>query len=531
MKNQDIKGTQKEFSMRVIIIVVLSITVVIWSLLYFIDKPNPKLVEDVPIQIALQGQAAEPVWMGAELADVTNAMVTRLELHTNSGVYVNSVIPESPAQTAGLLKGDVIVSADKIKVKTTTELATALKDKKAGDRIKLRIFRDNNSQNINIVFKSKIDPATGVQKIKTKITTQTVAQGTPKPWLGVNVQSIDTVIKRQFNLPSSNGVVIADVIPGSPAASNGLVRGDVLISVDGTPINDSQTMTAVIENKNPGDSLQLEILRGNTTKIFSVALIDMPPSIRNAPPAALPPAEVEVEADWLGLTLVPMDPAEAQELGLANANGGMVVDTVALGPGLDAGFLVGDIIVSINGLSTNTVREFTDATENARGAVVDIIRNGRHRYITVDSPSFQAQGNQLSNNAPTVAQVALNIPVNQGMRYVAVSAMGQEATSMIGSRFSRSPYFVVVDLQTNSIAAYPNSNAGATGILSAKWLIQNKVDAVITGKIGPRAFDAFKNSGISVYAGVFGPVSDAVRAFRDGKLTPSITVTGTQIGG
>ena len=86
--------------------------------------------------------------------------------------------------------------------------------------------------------------------------------------------------------------------------------------------------------------------------------------------------------------------AEAKELGLQGNVRGMVVDGIVAGAGVDAGFRIGDVIIAINGKQTTTTKEFQEATENAPGAVVDVIRYGHHIYISVPPPAVvPANGN------------------------------------------------------------------------------------------------------------------------------------------
>lgn len=525
--NNEGKKLNKELNVRVIVLVTLSIIVFIWTMLYFFDKPNPKLNEDVPIQIGLNQPQTGVLWIGADLEDLTPAIVSKYELHTDTGLFVRKVLPGSPAEKAGLMDGDVIVSIDKIKIKNSSDLDQVLSGQKAGSRLKFRILRDNRSKSYNIVLEQKTTQ--DATKLKTK--TKTVVEQTNDAWIGVDVQSVDSVIIRQLKLPDSSGVLVSYVVPGSPAAENGLMRGDVILKVNKAKVTDPLAFQEILSAKKPGDTVKLEIFRAGFNQEIILTTANMPATANNRPGATIPPAEVEVEAAWLAMTVVPLDPVEAKELGLPSGSKGMVVDAVSAGPGFDAGFLIGDIIVSINGMPTTTLKEFKDATEAATGAMVDVIRSGRHRYVTVASPGFDKQGNPLANNLP-LTQAALNSPINtKGLKVVAVPAMGQDASSRISPSFSKSPYIVFVDLDTNAVNAVVNVDNGATGILTARSLVQQKADTVITGRIGPRAFDSLNGAKVTVYAGTFGSVSDAIQALREGKLTPSVTVRGSATAG
>jgi S1-C subfamily serine protease len=113
------------------------------------------------------------------------------------------------------------------------------------------------------------------------------------PWLGVELDTIDpTVTKGVAGLPSS-GVIVAAVVPRSPAAEAGLkgatrevtvngvgvpLGGDVIVSVDGKRISTSQQLGAIVAAHEPGDRLQLGVVRNGRRRTVTVTLGDVPSS-------------------------------------------------------------------------------------------------------------------------------------------------------------------------------------------------------------------------------------------------------------
>ncbi len=522
MSNND-KSAFKNLDVRAISIVLLAFVVVIGSLLVFVDKPNAPRGEEAPIQIAMnEPVGGSQVWLGADVEDITPDMVARLELHAPVGVYVQKVMRDSPAEMAGLKRDDVITSVDGSKITSVADLAALIAAKKEGDRIKIRVMRNDAKQSLNVKLSLKVSP----DKLKQKMTAKVVAANMDADaWIGIDVQSLDAVMIKQLKLPDSRGVIVSHVFPGGPAAQSGLVRGDIIRSVDKTPVNDRIGLSEALLNKKPGDTLKLDVLRNGFAQDVILTASTMPVAAAGEPPV-LPGADVEVEASWLGLTVVPLDPLEAKELGLPSGTKGIAVDGISIGPAFDAGFQAGDVIVAVNGMPTTTLRQFSEATEGARGAMVDVWRAGRHRFVTIAAPGLDRQGNQLPNSA-AASQIAQLLPVDEGMRYIAVAAMGQGSSAQVSPIFSKSPYYNVVDLKKNTIVAISNTKADATGIVAAKWLLKNHIDAVIVGRVGPRAFDALTGAKVAVYAGTFGPMADVVQAFREGKLKPSVAVLGS----
>ncbi len=104
---------------------------------------------------------------------------------------------------------------------------------------------------------------------------------------------------------------------------------------------------------------------------------------------------------------------------------------------------------------------------------------------------------------------------------VAVSATSDGLDAQIDPRFGRCQYFVIVNTETMSLEALANTAAGAiggAGIQAAQTLTNKGVQAVLTGSVGPNAFQALSAAGIKIVTGVFGTVREAVEKFKGGQL-------------
>ncbi len=104
---------------------------------------------------------------------------------------------------------------------------------------------------------------------------------------------------------------------------------------------------------------------------------------------------------------------------------------------------------------------------------------------------------------------------------VCVTAMGQGLDAPVDPRFGRAGAFVVVDTETMTAETIENSSAEAShgaGVNAGMTLARSGAKALLTGHVGPKAYDVLKAAGIDVYTGASGTVQDAVAAFLDGKL-------------
>lgn len=104
---------------------------------------------------------------------------------------------------------------------------------------------------------------------------------------------------------------------------------------------------------------------------------------------------------------------------------------------------------------------------------------------------------------------------------VVVSATSGSLDAQIDPRFGRCPYLMIVDTETMNFEALPNTAAGAmsgAGIQAAQTVASRGVQTVLTGSVGPNAFQVLLAAGISIITGVFGTVREAVEKFKSGQL-------------
>jgi len=114
---------------------------------------------------------------------------------------------------------------------------------------------------------------------------------------------------------------------------------------------------------------------------------------------------------------------------------------------------------------------------------------------------------------------------------ICVSAASNSLDSPIDPRFGRCPYFVIVDSETMQFEAVPNMASGATGgagIQAAQTIAGKGVKVLMTGNVGPNAFQALSAAGIKIVTGASGTVREVVEKYKRGELseTGAPTVRG-----
>ncbi|MBL7084655.1 MAG: NifB/NifX family molybdenum-iron cluster-binding protein [Candidatus Omnitrophica bacterium] len=107
---------------------------------------------------------------------------------------------------------------------------------------------------------------------------------------------------------------------------------------------------------------------------------------------------------------------------------------------------------------------------------------------------------------------------------ICVTAQGDNLDSQVDPRFGRCPYFIFVDIESLEFEAIENPSVGAmggAGIQSGQLVAGKQVKVVLTGNVGPNAFQTLQAAGMEVIAGVSGSVKEAIEKYKKGELKPT----------
>jgi Do/DeqQ family serine protease len=163
-----------------------------------------------------------------------------------------------------------------------------------------------------------------------------------RPWLGAKLQEVTPDIADSLGLPRPSGALVANVVADSPAAHGGIKTGDVIVSVDGTEVDDPTAFNYRFATKPLGGTAQLGVVRQGHSIVVPVILQSLPDTPREE-------VEIRARSPFLGATVANLSPALADEMRLDPSTQGVVVTGVADGSEAQSiGFQKGDVIVSVN---------------------------------------------------------------------------------------------------------------------------------------------------------------------------------------
>jgi Do/DeqQ family serine protease len=163
-----------------------------------------------------------------------------------------------------------------------------------------------------------------------------------RPWLGAKLQDVTPDIADSLGLKRPSGALVASVVADGPAARAGIKTGDLIVSIDGTTVEDPNAFGYRFATKPLGGNAQIGLVRQGREMTLPIAL-------QSLPDTPIQEIEIKSRSPFLGATVANLSPALADELRLDPQAEGVVVTNVTEGSAAQSvGFQKGDIVVSVN---------------------------------------------------------------------------------------------------------------------------------------------------------------------------------------
>jgi serine protease Do len=210
-------------------------------------------------------------------------------------------------------------------------------------------------------------------------------------WLGVQIQEMTPAIAASLGLQGQHGALIAAVTANSPGAEAGLKQGDVVLSLNGTEINQLRDLPRSVSATKPGATATMTVWRNGQKTELQAKIGEAPenPRVASAGAGNGGPSD-EDRAQAAGLHFAPLTPDLRRELHLARDVNGVVITSVDDGSAGDAlGLTSGDVVLSINQQPVSSPQDAAQKLKEAAGsprksALLLLNRHGVTRYVGLD---------------------------------------------------------------------------------------------------------------------------------------------------
>lgn len=180
-------------------------------------------------------------------------------------------------------------------------------------------------------------------------------------WLGVMIQDVNKDLAKSFNLKTTHGVLISEVTSKSPAEKAGIKQGDVVLAIDGKPVNNVAELRNAIAMTSPGTKLVLTVIRDGKKYSIPVAIGEQPADFAQTAKhmGASPLAD-------MGLSLQDLTPELAEQFGYEKSQGVLIAEVEPDSPAGRVGLQAGQLIEEVNKRRVHNLKELKEALKRSQ---------------------------------------------------------------------------------------------------------------------------------------------------------------------
>ena len=190
-------------------------------------------------------------WLGVTVQALNKELADSFDLDTTHGALVNEVIKDSPADKAGLKRGDIIVEYDGKQVDELNDLPRLVAATPVDETVKVKVFRDGKERTIKVKI-GRLDDG------EVALAADEEETGGA---LGITVANVTPELVERYSLEGDQGVLITRIDPEGPAAEANLRVGDLVIEADGKEVGSVREFEELVGKMKSGKVLRLLIQR------------------------------------------------------------------------------------------------------------------------------------------------------------------------------------------------------------------------------------------------------------------------------
>lgn len=221
------------------------------------------LARQIVEQLIASGEVVRG-WLGVSIGSADQETVEKMKLPSLDGALVDHVTSDSPAEKAGLKKGDFIIAVNGASIRDHNQLMNLVAAYKPNTVISLQLIRDGSTKSFQVKLGQRPENLSLAEE------TEGESQPAGNFHLGMMLEDITDDLQEEYGLESASGVVVTGVETGSAAGKEGIRPGDVIREINRKAVYSVEEVRRVLEKNKTGDMVLLQIARqrGN----FFVAL-------------------------------------------------------------------------------------------------------------------------------------------------------------------------------------------------------------------------------------------------------------------
>lgn len=209
------------------------------------------------------GQKVSRGWIGVTIQELDDVTAKALGLNEAKGALIGSVMPNEPADKAGLKSGDIVIRVGNTPINTASDLTRAIAAYKPDSKVQIVAIRDGKEKTFNVTL--------GERNLSAGVNDKNLQKGST---LGVSLRELSNQDKQALRLPDSlNGILVVDVKQGGKASQAGIKAQDIILAANLKPVRTIKEFTSILdkEGKSRG-AIVLQIFRQGNSFIVTIPL-------------------------------------------------------------------------------------------------------------------------------------------------------------------------------------------------------------------------------------------------------------------
>jgi len=202
-------------------------------------------------------------------------------------------------------------------------------------------------------------------------------------WLGILIQDINDDLAKSFGLKDTSGALISEVTEGSPAQKSGLLQGDIVTAINGTPVTDVADLRNKIAMTPPHTDLTLRILRDGKEQDQAVSVGEQPGDL-----AAIAKKMNGTTLSEMGLSLQDLTDEMAEQFGYSKKQGVLIADIEPDSPAAQVGLQAGQLVEEVNRIRVQNLKELQQALKkstNPKQVLLRVRSGERSQYVVLQA--------------------------------------------------------------------------------------------------------------------------------------------------
>ena len=203
-------------------------------------------------------------YVGVTLQPIDENMAQALKLKGTDGALVGDVVPDGPADKAGIKRGDIVVAVDGAAVQDNTQVRNLVAEGQPGKTMTFGVLRDGTRLERTVTLAERPHERGGQTPQGDR------QEGASQQKLGLAVEDLTPEIAQQLGFKNETGAVVVEVVPGSPADDAGLETGDLVQEINRVPVRTARDFERLARGLHSGDAVALLVRRGQGTLFLSL---------------------------------------------------------------------------------------------------------------------------------------------------------------------------------------------------------------------------------------------------------------------